>query len=62
MTTRYTPKHNGVAERKNMDMVRCMLKAKQVASEFWAEAVAIAVYILNRIPTKSVYGKTCEEA
>jgi len=32
LTTKYTPQHNGVTERKNktiMDMVRCMLKAKQ---------------------------------
>ena len=65
MTTRYTPQQNGVAERKNrtiMDMVRCMLKAKQMPREFWAEAVATAVYILNRCPTKSVRDKTPEEA
>jgi len=30
--------------------------------EFWAEAVATAVYILNRCPTKSVQEKTPEEA
>ena len=65
LTTRYTPQQNGVAERKNrtiMDMVRCMLKAKQMPKEFWAEAVATAVYILNRCPTKSVQEKTPEEA
>jgi hypothetical protein len=45
-----------------MDMVRCMLKAKQMPKEFWAEAVATAVYILNRCPTKSVQEKTPEEA
>ncbi|RDX94009.1 hypothetical protein CR513_23663, partial [Mucuna pruriens] len=58
LTTRYTPQQNGVAERKNrtiMDMVRCMLKDKQLPREFWAEAVATAVYILNRCPTKSAY-------
>ncbi|KAL4388518.1 hypothetical protein GQ457_09G024580 [Hibiscus cannabinus] len=65
LTTRYTPQQNGVAERKNrtiMDMVRCMLKAKQMPREFWAEAVSTAVYILNRCPTKSVCDKTPEEA
>ncbi|CAJ2639943.1 unnamed protein product [Trifolium pratense] len=45
-----------------MDMVRCMLKAKQIPKEFWAEAVATAVYILNRCPRKSVREKTPEEA
>ncbi|XLT27854.1 hypothetical protein HN873_059146, partial [Arachis hypogaea] len=65
LTTRYTPQQNGVAERKNrtiMDMVRCMLKSKQMPKEFWAEAVATAVHILNKCPTKSVRDKTPEEA
>jgi len=43
-------------------MVRCMLNAKQVLREFWAEAIAIAVYILNRCTTKSIRDKTPEEA
>ena len=30
--------------------------------EFWVEAIATAVYILNRSPTRSVYDKTSEEA
>ncbi|XP_072054397.1 uncharacterized protein [Arachis hypogaea] len=54
-----------VAEGKNrtiMDMVRCMLKSKQMPKEFWAEAVATAVHILNRCPTKSVRDKTLEKA
>nr|KYP39875.1 Retrovirus-related Pol polyprotein from transposon TNT 1-94 [Cajanus cajan] len=65
MKTRYTPQQNGIAERKNrtiMDMVRCLLKAKQMPREFWAEAVSTAVYILIRCPTKSVCDKTPEEA
>lgn len=41
-----------------MDMVGCTLKAKQIPKVFWAEAVATAVYILNRFPTKSVKEKT----
>ena len=45
-----------------MDMVRCMLKFKQLPKEFWAEAVATAVYILNRCPTRNVRDKTSEEA
>ncbi|KAL4343519.1 hypothetical protein AHAS_Ahas11G0086500 [Arachis hypogaea] len=65
LTTRYTPQQNGISERKNrtiMDMVRCMLKSKQMPKEFWAKAVATAVHILNRCPTKSVRDKTLEEA
>ena len=45
-----------------MDKVRCMLKAKQMPNEFWAEAVITTVYIWNRCPTKSVCEKTLEEA
>jgi len=45
-----------------MDMVRCMLKAKQMPKEFWVETVANAVYILNKCPTKSVQEKTLEKA
>lgn len=64
-TARYTPQQNGVAERKNrtiMEMARSMLKAKQLPNEYWAEAVACSVYILNRCPTKEVINKTPEGA
>ena len=65
LTARYTPQQNGVAERKNMtivDMVRCMIRAKNLPRWLWPEAVATAVYIQNRTPTKSVKGKTPYEA
>ena len=39
-----------------------MLKTKSLPLDFWAEAVASASYILNRARTKSVKGKTPEEA
>ena len=45
-----------------MDMVRCMLRFKQLPKEFWVEAVATAVYILNKCSTKSVCDKTPKEA
>ncbi|CAL9006618.1 unnamed protein product, partial [Prunus brigantina] len=41
-----------------MDMVRCMLKLKNLPKYFWAEAVACVVYILNRSPSRSVNGRT----
>jgi hypothetical protein len=56
-TTSYTPQHNGVAERKNrtkMGMARSMLKGKNLSNEYWVEAIACAVYILNKSPTKIV--------
>ena len=63
-TTRYTPQQNGVAERKNrtiMNMARSLLKARNLSKDYWAEAVACAVYILNRSPTSSVEGKVPQE-
>jgi hypothetical protein len=37
---------------------RCMLKAKGLPGWFWGEAVATAVYLLNRVPCKAIEGKT----
>jgi hypothetical protein len=65
LTVPRSPQQNGVAERKNrtiLDMARSMLKSKKMPKEFWAEAVACAVYLSNRSPTRSVWGKTPQEA
>jgi len=53
----YTPLHNGLAERRNrslLDMAISMLKEKKLPHEFCGEAVNIAVYILNKCPTKKI--------
>ena len=63
-TTRYTPQQNGVAERKNrtiMNMARSLLTERKLSKDYWAEAVACSVYILNRSPTSSVHGKVLKE-
>lgn len=60
----YTPKHNGTAKRRNrtlLNMVRCMLREKNLPRKFWAEAVYTATHILNRCPTKRLEGITPEE-
>ncbi|KAH9672319.1 hypothetical protein KPL70_017676 [Citrus sinensis] len=60
-----SPQQNGVAERKNrtiLDMARSMLKSKRLPKEFWVETIACAVYLSNRSPTRSVWGKTPQEA
>ena len=65
LTVPYTPQQNGVSERKNrtiMEMVRCMLHEKGLPKKFWAEAANTAVFLLNRLPTKAVKGKTPFEA
>jgi len=48
-----TPQQNGIAERKNKHLTkicRCMLHAKNVPRRFWAEAMKIAAYVINRLP------------
>ncbi|KAK4257721.1 hypothetical protein QN277_007276 [Acacia crassicarpa] len=65
LTVPRSPQQNGVAERKNrtiLNMARSMLKSKKMPKEFWAEAVATAVYLSNRSPTRSIWGKTPQEA
>ena len=64
-TVPYTPQQNGVVGRKNrtlMEMARCMLHARNMDPKFWAEAVNVASYIINRSPTIVVKHKTPEEA
>ena len=43
-------------------MARSMMKAKGMPARFWGEAVTMAVFILNRVPTKALEGKTLFEA
>ncbi|KAL4282228.1 hypothetical protein GQ457_03G017580 [Hibiscus cannabinus] len=61
LTVPRTPQQNGVCERRNrtvLEMARCMLFEKHLPKLFWAKAVATAVYLLNRLATKVVDGKT----
>lgn len=60
LTDSYTPQQNGVIERKNktiVKMARSMMKAKGLPTGYWGEVVTIAVYLINRCPTKSVHNK-----
>ncbi|KAJ3676254.1 hypothetical protein LUZ60_003666 [Juncus effusus] len=64
LTAPYSPQQNGVAKRKNrtiLDMVRSMLKSKDMPKEFWAEAVQCAVYVQNRCPHAMLGEKTPQE-
>ena len=57
LTVAYTPQQNGVAERLNrtlLDLVRSMLISKQVDKKFWAEALSTAVYVRNRMTSRSL--------
>lgn len=59
-TVPYTPQQNGVAERWNRSLIekaKCLLFDAQLPKCYWAEAVNMAAYLLNRI-LSSVTGKT----
>jgi len=51
------PQQNGVAERRNrtlMNMVRSMMSCSTLPINLWMEALKTTIYILNRVPSKSV--------
>jgi len=52
-----TPHQNGVAERRNRtlkDMVRSMIAHTTLSESLWSETLKTAVYLLNRVPSKTV--------
>ncbi|GJQ90739.1 putative RNA-directed DNA polymerase [Tanacetum coccineum] len=56
-TAPYSPQQNGVVERRNrsvFEMARSMMKSMEVPDTLWGEAVRQAVYIQNRVPTKTL--------
>ena len=64
-TTRYTPQHNGVVERKTqsiMNMARCMLREKKLSNSYWVEGVSTTMYVLNRSPTTTLQDTVPQEA
>ena len=57
LTAPYTPQQNGVAERMNrtlIELVRSMLSHKNMGKEFWAEALATAVFVRNRVTSRAL--------
>ena len=54
LTVPHSPQQNGVAERMNrtlMESATTMIAHAKLPNSFWAEAVATASYIRNRLPT-----------
>ena len=63
VTAPYTPQHNGVVERRNrtiMNMVRSMLRGKNLPKALWREAVVTTTYVLNRCPTQQLKNQVLE--
>ena len=57
LTAPGTPQQNGVAERRNrtmLDMMRSMLSDASLSKSFWGYALQTSVYLINRIPSKSI--------
>ncbi|GJX21695.1 retrovirus-related pol polyprotein from transposon TNT 1-94 [Tanacetum coccineum] len=57
----YTPEQNGVAERKNITLIktaRTMLNGSVLSKHFWTEAVRIACYTQNRLIIVKRHDKT----
>ncbi|KAE8742220.1 hypothetical protein FOCC_FOCC012234 [Frankliniella occidentalis] len=60
----HTPQKTGVAERMNrtiLDRARAMLLGCCLIDKFWFDAVASAVYIINRSPTSCLKDKVPAE-
>ena len=56
LTVPYSPQQNRVAERLNrtlMESARAMLSHSNLPNKFWAEAVATAAYLRNRVTTSA---------
>ncbi|KAJ9539533.1 hypothetical protein OSB04_032266 [Centaurea solstitialis] len=55
-----TPAQNGVVERKNrhlLEVARALLFQMTVLKPFWADAIATACFLINRMPSAVLHGE-----
>ena len=60
LTAPYSPKQNSVVKRDNRTVVECarsMLYQKSLPLNFWGEVVNTAVYVLNRVSSRTPFTK-----
>ena len=63
-TVRETPQQNGVTERMNRtiaERAQCLRLNVGLEKKFWAEAVNMACYLINRSPRAALDGKEAKE-
>src|SRR5215510_265559 len=59
-TAPFSSSSNGKEERLNRTLqehVRAMLFQANMPKSFWAEAMATAAYVINRLPSTSIYDR-----
>lgn len=57
----HTPQQNGVVERKHrhlLQVTRALLTHARLPQKFWGEALLMATYLINRLPTANLHWKT----
>lgn len=56
-----TPQQNGIAERKNRDLLnktRTLLFQMNVPKKFWSQGILTATHLINRLPSRVLHMKS----